>query len=139
MTTHEPIIEVDDVPSDSSVLFRVRDRADDELQEAILIATDDGIACWLNSCQHMRHIPLDKGSGAPIRDGEIVCANHGAMFAVDTGECTYGPCEGAYLQAIDVTLEGDRVYLDDQDYTFEGLGGIEDDDDDLSSSSNVIL
>jgi nitrite reductase/ring-hydroxylating ferredoxin subunit len=139
MTAGEPITAVDDVPPDSTVLFRVRDLEDDEVREAILIATDDGIACWLNSCQHMRHIPLDKGTGAPIRDGEIVCANHGAMFAADTGECTFGPCEGAYLQSIDVTVDRGQVSMDDEEFVFEGRGGIEDDDDDLSSSSNVIL
>lgn len=139
MTTGESIAAVEEVPADSTLLFRVRDREDDELAEAILLETDDGIVCWLNACQHMTHIPLDKGSGAPIRDGELVCANHGAMFAADTGECTFGPCEGAYLQPIDVVVEGGAVYLDDAEFRFEGIGGIEDDDDDLSSDSNVIL
>ncbi|MEF8851460.1 MAG: Rieske 2Fe-2S domain-containing protein [Haloarculaceae archaeon] len=95
-------------------------------------------ACWLNVCQHMTHIPLDKGSGAPVRDGEVLCANHGAMFDADTGECTYGPCEGAFLTEVDVTVTGGAVHLDDDAYAFAGRGPVESDDD-LSSDSNVIL
>jgi nitrite reductase/ring-hydroxylating ferredoxin subunit len=139
MTTAESITAVANVPADGTFLFRVRDREDGEISEAILVAVEDKIACWLNTCQHMTHIPLDKGSSAPVRDGEIVCANHGAMFNADTGECTYGPCEGAYLSGLDVTVEDGTVRLVDDGFVFEGVGPIQDDDDDLSSSSNVIL
>jgi nitrite reductase/ring-hydroxylating ferredoxin subunit len=41
---------------------------------------EEPISAWLNYCQHFTHIRLDKGSGVPRRDGEIVCTNHGAMF-----------------------------------------------------------
>jgi len=96
------------------------------------------VACWLNYCQHMTHIKIDKGSGAPVRDGELLCANHGALFAADSGECTYGPCEGAVLTELAVTVENGGVYLVDEGYEYVGEGPVESDDD-LSSSSNVIL
>jgi len=96
------------------------------------------VVCWLNYCQHMTHIKLDKGSGAPVRDGEVVCANHGALFAADSGKCTYGPCEGAFLTEIAVTVRDGGVYLDDDAYEFVGEGPVEGDDD-LSSTSNVVL
>ncbi|OAQ51793.1 (2Fe-2S)-binding protein [Natrinema mahii] len=142
-----------DVPADSTVLFRVADDAGDE-QEAILVRTartesdggepaatddssDDGVACWLNYCQHLTHIKLDKGSGAPIRDGELVCANHGAYFEPDSGRCTFGPCEGAYLTDLEVTVADGDVYLTDDDYEFVGPGPLETDDVDRTSTSNV--
>ncbi|WP_415378679.1 Rieske (2Fe-2S) protein [Halosimplex sp. TS25] len=119
---------------------------DDDVREAILLrlATENGdpaddVVCWLNYCQHMTHIKLDKGSGAPVRDGEVICVNHGALFAADSGECTYGPCEGAFLNEIDVVVADGGVYLADDDYEYVGEGPVESDDDDLSSSSNVIL
>lgn len=135
----------DDVDEREAVLLGL---ADEDGEAADGEATDGGttdsegvteVACWLNVCQHMTHIPLDKGSGAPVRDGEVVCANHGAMFDADTGKCTYGPCEGAFLTEVGVTVEDGGVYLDDDAYTFAGLGPVEDDDGDLSSESNVIL
>jgi nitrite reductase/ring-hydroxylating ferredoxin subunit len=157
MDTDGHIADLADVATDDTLLFRVRptgegadgtSRPGDDVdeREAVLLrlADDDGepaddVACWLNVCQHMTHIPLDKGSGAPVRDGEVICANHGAMFDADSGECTYGPCEGAFLTEVGVTLTDGGVYLDDDAYTFAGLGPVEDDDGDLSSESNVIL
>ena len=117
---------------------------DDDVREAILLrlASENGdegeVVCWLNYCQHMTHIKLDKGSSAPVRDGEVICANHGALFAADSGQCTYGPCEGAFLNEIDVAVVKGGVYLADEDYEYVGEGPVETDDD-LSSSSNVIL
>ena len=137
------------VPVDSTVCFRVTDDAD-AVHEAILVrndatatdggdpaATEDAVSCWLNYCQHLTHIKLDKGSGAPMRNGELVCENHGAYFEADSGRCTFGPCEGAYLTALEVTVEDGDVYLTDDDYTFVGPGPIETDDLDRASRSNV--
>ncbi|MDQ2049257.1 Rieske 2Fe-2S domain-containing protein [Natronolimnohabitans sp. A-GB9] len=139
MDASQRIAALEAVPADSTVLFRVRNGSDDE-QEAILVATADGdettVACWLNYCQHMTHIKIDKGSGAPMRDGELVCANHGAYFDADSGKCTFGPCEGAYLTELDVTVDDGDVYLTDDDYEYVGDGPLEDDGD-LTSSSNV--
>ena len=144
----ERITALSDVPTDSTVCFRVTDESG-ETQEAILVRTDpvatdggdpvseDGVTCWLNYCQHLTHIKLDKGSGAPMRDGEVVCANHGAYFAADSGRCTFGPCEDAYLTGLEVTVEDGDVYLTDDDYAFVGLGPVETDDCDRASSSNV--
>lgn len=117
---------------------------DDDVREAILLklgGEDDAEAVvgWLNYCQHMTHIKLDKGTGAPVRDGEVICVNHGALFAADSGECTYGPCEGAFLNEVDVRVADGGVYLADDEFEYVGEGPVESDDDDLSSSSNVIL
>ncbi|MFB6191790.1 MAG: Rieske (2Fe-2S) protein [Haloarculaceae archaeon] len=133
----EEIVPVDDVEADDTVLYRVREHGSDEEREAILIRIDGTVASWLNYCQHFTHIRLDKGDGAPVRDGEIVCANHGAMFDAGTGLCTFGPCEGAYLTPVEVTTRDGTVYLADDDYEFVGLGPIETDEFDLSSTSNV--
>jgi nitrite reductase/ring-hydroxylating ferredoxin subunit len=132
------IFAAEEVPADSTYLFRVRDVESGEEREAILVGLNGEVAGWLNYCRHMTHITLDKGTGAAIRDGEIICKNHGAMFETDTGLCTFGPCEGAYLEAVDVAVEDGTVRLVDQDYEYVGPGPIpEDDPADLSSTSNL--
>ncbi len=131
------IASLDDVPDDSTLVFTVRDRETGDEEEAILVRTDDGVACWRNYCQHLTHINLDKGSGAEMRDGEILCTNHGAYFEADTGFCTFGPCEGAYLDAVDVTVADGDVYLADDCYEFVHVGPMPTDDLDLVSTSNV--
>lgn len=137
MATARRITTVDEVPEESTFLFTVRDTETAEDQEAILVRTDGEIVGWLNYCQHYTHIKLDKGSGAPMRDGEVICANHGAYFECDTGRCTFGPCEGAYLNGLDLTVEDGVVSLADGDYEFVAVGPIESDPADLSSKSNM--
>lgn len=131
-----PIVPADEVPTDATLLVTLRDGAGDE-REAVLVRTDGRVRAWLNRCQHFTHIPLDKGSGAEMRGDEIVCTNHGAHFAADTGLCTHGPCEGAYLEPVPVTVADGTVRLADDGYEFVRIGGIETDPVDLSSTSNV--
>ena len=137
MTTGPEIAAREEIPEDSTLLFTVRDADEGEKEEAILVDLDGEVSGWLNYCQHLRHIKLDKGSGAPIRNGELVCANHGAYFESDTGYCTHGPCEGAYLEEVEVAVEDGAVYLADDDYEFVDRGPLAQDPADLSSSSNV--
>jgi nitrite reductase/ring-hydroxylating ferredoxin subunit len=114
------------VPEDTTFLFTVRD-AEDATQEAVLVRTADGeVSGWLNYCRHLLDVRLDKGSGAPMRDGELVCANHGAYFEADSGVCTVGPCAGATLEPVDVAVVDGAVYLTDDDYTFVDTGSLDD-------------
>jgi nitrite reductase/ring-hydroxylating ferredoxin subunit len=146
MSADGQIAPVGEVPEETTFLFRVRptdadarqtaDRESGEIQEAIMIKDDEGVVGWLNYCQHFRHIKLDKGSGAEMRNGEIICTNHGAYFESDTGFCNFGPCEGAFLSEVDLAVEDGVVRLTDDDYEFVGRGGIESDPADLESKSN---
>ncbi|GAB7018202.1 Rieske (2Fe-2S) protein [Halostagnicola bangensis] len=126
-------------PNESTYVFRVVETDGDanEVQEAILVRQDGGLECWLNYCQHFTHIKLDKGSGAAMRNGEIICENHGAYFEADSGVCTFGPCEGAYLPDLEVTVDDGDVYLTDDSYDFLGPGPIPEDEVDRTSTSNV--
>lgn len=130
------ITDLADVPDDTTFLFTVHDVEAAE-KEAILVRLDDVVTGWLNYCQHYTHIKLDKGSGAELRDDEIVCTNHAAYFESDTGLCTFGPCEGAYLNELDVTVVDDGVYLTDDDFTFHEVGPVESEAWDLESRSNM--
>ncbi len=73
-----------------------------------------GEACFAyrNSCPH---------TGAPLewvdhrfldRDGELIqCTTHDARFRIETGECIFGPCPGAYLESLPIAVDGGAVYL----------------------------
>ena len=41
----------------------------------------------------------------------IICATHGALFLIESGECISGPCHGQALQAVDIALYNDHIYL----------------------------
>jgi nitrite reductase/ring-hydroxylating ferredoxin subunit len=120
MNESSRIAAVEDVPEDGSFLFTVRKGFDKS--EAILVSLADGIVAFENYCPHWRDIRLDKGSGATVRGDELVCEKHGATFERDSGNCTYGPCEGAVLETVEVTVKDSEVYLTDDRYEFENQG-----------------
>lgn len=136
MTEGTLVAAVDEVPVASTRLFRVRD-ADGEVDEAMLTRQGDGVVAYLNRCMHFRHIRIDKGEGAPMRDGELVCENHGAMFEADSVACTYGPCKGAVLDELATEEHDGDVYLVDDAYEYVGAGPLDDGDEASTSESNM--
>ena len=127
------IVSVEEVPADSSLLFTIRDGFDTE--EAILLTFSDGVIALKNYCPHWTDVRLDSGSGATVRDDELVCTKHGATFERETGDCTHGPCEGATIDEIGVTVHEGDIYLTDENYEFENLGPSG--DHDLSSRGRI--
>ena len=128
----ERIASVDAVPVDGSLLFTVA--ADGDEGEAFLVKLSDGtVVGWRNYCMHWTDVKLDTGDGA-VRNGEVVCRKHAATFEKDSGVCTHGPCEGAQLESVQVSVEDGDVYLDDPDYEFVETGVADDDPVDLSTS-----
>lgn len=41
----------------------------------------------------------------------IQCANHGALFVIESGKCVSGPCSGQRLVPMAYELRDDAVYL----------------------------
>lgn len=121
MESGTKITSSETVTEDDTVLFTVED-ADGEAVEAILVRFAEGVATYRNFCSHWTDVRLDRGAGAPIRNGEIMCRKHGATFETDSGYCNFGPCEGATLDEVKVTETDGAVYLTDENYTFEHLG-----------------
>lgn len=127
------IAALEEVPDDGTFLFTVRNGFDTE--EALLVSLADDVVAFENYCPHWRDIRLDKGSGATMRDDELVCEKHGATFESDSGYCNFGPCEGAVLDEISVTVDDGAVYLTDERYEFENQGSSG--DHDLSSGGRI--
>ena len=131
-----------DVPTDGTLLFTMRARdgngsAGGDVVEVVLSrrADDDEVVAYRNYCKHWTDVRLDTGSGAAVRDGELVCQRHGATFDREDGVCTFGPCEGAVLDAVDVAVADGTVHLVAADFEFVSLGG--DESRDLSSGSRI--
>lgn len=134
MDEERHVASVEEVPADGTLLLTVRKGFDEE--EAILTRLDDGtVVAFRNYCQHWTDVRLDKGSGALVRNGELVCQKHGATFQRDSGYCDFGPCEGASLDTLDVTVEAGEVYLTDEAYEFvhQGSSG----EHDLDTGSRI--
>ncbi|MXR40955.1 Rieske 2Fe-2S domain-containing protein [Halobaculum sp. WSA2] len=138
MTSGAQIAAIEEVPERGSHLFTVTDSHGTD-REVILVrcAEDPGLRAWVNVCPH-EYQRLDRGRGAAMRDGEIICPKHGSMFDACAGDCDNGEAAGTSLTAVEVAVEGDAVYLDDEEYTYRHDGAREDDDNDGPSSTSHI-
>lgn len=115
--------DASEVPDDGTLLVTLERTEDGEQREAVLTTLSEGtVVAWLNYCQHWTDVRLDTGDGAPMRGGEITCRRHAATFDPANGECTFGPCEGAFLNDVAVTVEDGGVYLTDDEFEFHSLG-----------------
>jgi nitrite reductase/ring-hydroxylating ferredoxin subunit len=139
--TRTRLASVDDVPTNGSFLFTVREH-DGEKEEVILVrcASDESekvVRAWRNFCQHETDQRLDRGFGAAVREGEVVCPKHGSMFDTCTGYCDNGEAADSYLSAVDVEVDNGVVYLTDPAVRYSHDGGIDDGDDGPSSTSHL--
>jgi len=128
---------VDTVHEEGSWLFTIRDEYD-ELDEVLLLPCEDGVEAWINRCTHEAQ-RFDRGFGAAVRDGQLVCPKHGSMFDTCSGDCDNGDAAGTTLPGVDVTVNRGDVYLVDDDVEFQHEGGIDDGDDGPSSTSHIGL
>ena len=75
-----------------------RFRVEGDLFAGFVVRRGDAVIGYVDSCPHAGW-PL---AGAPDRyltrdDALILCAGHGALFAIDGGACVAGPCLGERL------------------------------------------
>jgi nitrite reductase/ring-hydroxylating ferredoxin subunit len=81
-------------------------------REALIVRDAAGVVrAYLNLCRHLP-IPLD-ASGQFLVDGLLQCGTHGARYQLEDGLCVSGPCRGASLQALDLVIEGSRLFVID--------------------------
>ena len=85
---------------------------DGRTHSGILVDDNGTPRAFENRCPHW-DLPLD-GNGArwwDERREQLVCTAHGARFALESGACLSGPCEGAELTALLVDIAGDVIRI----------------------------
>ncbi|HEY7163078.1 MAG TPA: Rieske 2Fe-2S domain-containing protein [Candidatus Binatia bacterium] len=82
-----------------------------ERLEAMLVNFGGRHVAYLNRCRHVG-ISLDWVDNQFFtEDGRyLICANHGALYEPGTGECLWGPCAGAFLHRIPLTIEDGKIF-----------------------------
>ncbi|MGQ3411539.1 Rieske (2Fe-2S) protein [Natrinema sp. LN54] len=105
------IVPLADVPTNGTL--RCEARCDRRGTELILRRDGSDVSAWRNSCPHKPEVRLDPGTGAIVRDDQLVCHEHGARFECDDGVCTAGPCRGDALETVAVAVRDGAVYLTD--------------------------
>ena len=149
MTAGAHLTTVEEVYDERSVLFTATNSFDMDEEIIIVPCEDDpteadaaavngeqGVTAWINRCTHESQ-RFDTGRGVPMRDGGIICQKHGSLFDACSGDCDNGDAAGTTLPDVDIAVEEGEVYLADEEYEFEHLGGIDEGDDGPSSTSHV--
>jgi nitrite reductase/ring-hydroxylating ferredoxin subunit len=74
-------------------------------REGFALCKDGKFFAYYNECAHI-NLPLDWNDNDffALDFESVVCKNHGAQFRLDDGVCTIGPCTGAALKAIPITI-----------------------------------
>ncbi len=122
----------EDVPEDDTTVVTV-ETPEGDVDELLLTVVDGDLRGYVNRCQHWTDVRLDDGGGASMRNGEIVCEKHGAMFQLSDGLCTFGPCEGAHLPEVSVEVVDGAISLE-EGYQVLYIGSKEENDElDLGS------
>lgn len=78
-----------------------------------VVANDGHYYAYENCCPH-QYIPLDWDNDEFLDSaGELIlCATHGAQFVIETGECVAGPCIGASLRPLNISLRDGNVFIE---------------------------
>jgi nitrite reductase/ring-hydroxylating ferredoxin subunit len=81
-------------------------------KEGFVISWKNEFFGYENVCCHVA-LPLDYGDGGFFSpDGNfLLCRNHGAEYEPSTGLCVRGPCQGAGLERIAVSVENGVVWV----------------------------
>jgi len=77
-----------------------------------VVRRGDDVFGYINLCPH-QGTPLDWKPDAflTVEEDAIMCATHGALFNIEDGVCTWGPCQGMKLAPVPVRVEDGLVKL----------------------------
>lgn len=104
----EVILDLADIPDGGA--REVRLAGDDGPVEVFVVRLGQNVHGYVNRCPHLG-VPLNwKPDTFLDAEGRvIVCAMHGAEFAIEDGACLAGPCRGQGLTPVEVDFRNGKV------------------------------
>ncbi|HXN10845.1 MAG TPA: Rieske 2Fe-2S domain-containing protein [Steroidobacteraceae bacterium] len=105
-----PLCHIDAVPDGACKELRFGDG--DDSFNLLLYRRGDEVRAYVNCCPHFS-LPLNAQPDEflLLRNSEIMCAYHCAVFRLDDGHCIAGPAEGMGLEPVPVRLDGALICL----------------------------
>lgn len=106
----QPLCRIDELPEGEARGFDPLDEGKDTM---FVIRRGARVHAWRNACPH-----IDFARMAWKKDGflnadrtRIECFAHGALFEIETGLCTQGPCLGKRLIPVKTELRDGQLWL----------------------------
>jgi len=78
-----------------------------------IVRRGDRLFAWRNACPHYDHARMAWRKDEFLNGdrSRIMCAAHGAMFEIETGICTIGPCPGKRLKKVEIEVRNGEVWI----------------------------
>jgi nitrite reductase/ring-hydroxylating ferredoxin subunit len=74
-----------------------------KLVKGFVIKKNGHFYSYLNVCKHLPvTLDLNDDNFFSFDQSQIQCHMHGAMYEIETGFCTAGPCQGARLDSLNL-------------------------------------
>jgi nitrite reductase/ring-hydroxylating ferredoxin subunit len=108
-TEAAPLCLLADIPDGNAI--EVEALVNGELESLMVYRHGDEARVYFNVCPHAgRRLDYVPGKFL-VRNGQIICAAHGATFTAESGDCTAGPCRGDRLRPVPVVVVDGAVRL----------------------------
>ena len=77
-----------------------------------VVRQGNDVFAYQNYCMHAGH-PLNWKPGQFLTKdkSKIMCASHGALYDIESGECVAGPCPGKLLRRVEARVENGQVVV----------------------------
>ena len=105
-----PLAALDTLPDGGVAALEAR--VDGEDESLIVHRQGNAVRAWLNVCPHAgRRLDWAPGEFLRAKNGDLVCAVHGATFELGEGLCVAGPCRGDRLRVVALEVRDGGVWL----------------------------
>jgi len=103
------LCRLDAIPDPGAKEFRAM--VDGETRRVFVVRKGGQVFGYVNSCPHVgAPLNMEDDKFLDLFQTSILCANHFALFDIESGRCTRGPCPGRSLQPFPVEVrDGDVV------------------------------
>lgn len=105
------VCELHEINDPGAREFAVRTRSGD-IWYGFLVRKGNEVFGYANACPHTGAM-LNWGPDRFLTSAgnQIMCGVHGALFEIESGFCTSGPCKGQSLREITVWQEAGKVFI----------------------------
>ena len=104
------ICALNDIPDQQARGFTLD--AQGQALDLFIVRQEENLYSYHNHCPHTGinlNWQPDQFMGTT---GKLIqCSNHGALFRIHDGYCIRGPCPGAYLTPVSLTLKHGRIKI----------------------------
>lgn len=99
---------IDDIAEESARGFEL------EGHSLVAVKKDGQLYLYLNWCPHLGiELNFQPDVFMDMDNEFLQCANHGALFRVEDGDCLSGPCKGLPLQKVPFQIENGQLMVDE--------------------------